>query len=175
MRAGSCTASEAFIGFVFSLSLLGATPEPFHLGPGEFRWVPFTVNQTPTAIACRYDIVAGGRTVHLELLAIREFHQFNRGRPHRILSEAPAGESAGAFRYLVKDRGQYAVVVVNDAHASPVAVSLEAAAELDPTPRNVARELPAGRRLAVILISFSLFFIIAGWAGTKLVRAMRNS
>jgi hypothetical protein len=43
---------------------------------------------------------------------------------------------------------------------------------LDPG-ADAAQVLPPGRRLAVILISFGLFFITVAWSGRKLVRAMR--
>jgi hypothetical protein len=158
---------------LFTLQLFALQQAPFRLEPGEFRWIPFTVNQTPTEIACRFQVMAGGPTVHLELLPMSDFRLFNRGRRHETLAASPRSQ-AGSFRQTVDDRGQYAVVVVNEKNAPAVMVSLEVSTEVNPSRRVVSRELPAGRRMTVILISFALFFVTVTWSALKLLRVART-
>jgi hypothetical protein len=102
-----------------------------------------------------------------------EFRQFNRGRKHETLAVSPDAAS-GEFRRIVEERGQYAVVIVNQKKAPAATVSLDVSTDLNPS-AGIARELPAGRRLAVILISFALFFATVTWAGIKLMRAVSGS
>jgi len=64
------------------------------------------------------------------------------------------------------------VVIVNRKNAPAVTVSLEVATDVNPSPSGVARELPPGRRLMVILISFAIFFVTVTWSGIKLMRAV---
>jgi hypothetical protein len=162
--------------WLFAVLLLAAPvfaseQAPFRLDPGEFRWIPFTVQQVPTEVDCRFDVVKGDATVHMELLPMSEFRRFNRGREHDTLAVSDDGLS-GAFRRIVDTRGQYTVVVINKSGARPALVSLEVRTDLNPNADVVAKVLPPGRRLAVILISFAIFFVTITWSGIKLVRAV---
>ena len=58
--------------------------EPFRLDPGDFRWIPLKVRQTPSEIDCHFEVVTGSPTVHVELLPISEFRLFDRGQEHEI-------------------------------------------------------------------------------------------
>jgi hypothetical protein len=69
------------------------------------------------------------------------------------------------------ERGEFAVVVANDDQAPAAMVDVEVSTDLNPSPDSMARELPPGRRLAVILISFGLFFGVVTWSGLRLLRA----
>ena len=147
--------------------------QPFRLDPGDFRWVPFTVRQTPSEVDCRFEVIKGNPTVHVELLPMSEFRLFNRGREHDTMALTPNGRN-GEFRRIVDVRGQYAVVVVNARGAPPAIVSLRLQTNLNPG-ADVAMTLSPGRRLAVILISFAFFFITVAWSGRRLIRAMRGA
>jgi len=156
--------------------LLLATPQSkqaFRLEPGEWRWIPLTIRQIPTEVDCRFQVLQGNPSVHAELLPMSEFRQFNRGRKHDTLAVSPDAAS-GEFRRIVEERGQYAVVIVNQKNAPAATVSLDVSTDLNPS-AGIATELPAGRRLAVILISFALFFVTVTWAGMKLLRAVSGS
>jgi hypothetical protein len=153
-------------------SAQGAPQTPFRLEAGEFRWFPFTVKQIPTEVDCRFEVVQGSASVHMELLPMSEFRRFNRGREHDTLAVSEDARS-GAFRRMMESRGQYAVVVKNRAGAPPAMVTLEVRTDLNPNADVVAKMLPPGRRLAVILISFAIFFVTVTWAGIRLVRAIR--
>jgi len=146
--------------------------QPFRLEPGDFRWVPFTVRQTPSEVDCRYEVIKGNPSVHVELLPMSEFRLFNRGREHDTMALTPDGQS-GEFRRIIDVRGQYAVVVKNARGAPPATILLRVQTNLNPG-ADVARTLSPGRRLAVILISFAFFFVTVAWSGRKLMRAVRS-
>jgi hypothetical protein len=145
--------------------------QPFRLEPGDFRWVPFTVRQTPSEVDCSFEVIKGNPSVHVELLPMREFRLFNRGREHDTMALTPNGRN-GEFRRIIDVRGQYAVVVENARGAPPATVLLRVQTNLNPD-ADVARTLSPERRLTVILISFAFFFVTIAWSGRKLMRAMR--
>jgi hypothetical protein len=155
----------------------GAGPQekgqPFRLQPRDFRWVPFTIRQTPAEVDCHFEVVNGNGSVHAELLPMSEFRLFDRGEDHATLANTP-NERSGDFRRVLETPGQYAVVVVNADGASPVSVSLQVRTNVNPQDRDIARTLPPQRRLTVILISFAFFFATVAWSGRKLRRAMRH-
>jgi|GEM_PF-3227351 len=148
--------------------------QPFRLEAGDFRWVPFTIRQTPVEVECHFEVTRGGPSVHLELLPMTEFRLFDRGEEHSTLAATPDGLT-GDFRRTVDVSGQYAVVVVNSGHALPATVSLQVRTSMNPDGRGSAQTLSPGRRLTVILLSFTFFFATLAWSGLKLIRAMRTS
>ncbi|MDE3196558.1 MAG: hypothetical protein KGN84_09455 [Acidobacteriota bacterium] len=149
-----------------------ASPAPFRLDPGEFRWIPFTVNQIPTEVDSHFQVIRGEPAVHMELLPMAEFRQFNRGREHETLAVSGTGRAAG-FRRVLDSRGQYVVVVINESRSTPALVTLEVRTDLNPNADVIAKTISPQRRLAVILISFALFFATVTWTGIKLLRAVR--
>jgi hypothetical protein len=148
--------------------------QPFRLAAGDFRWVPFTIRQTPAEVDCHFDVLQGNPTVHLELLPMSEFRLFDRGLEHDTLVVTPESRT-GEFRRIINTGGQYAVVVVNGKRASPATVTLQVRTTINPDPAHVARTLSPVRRLAVILIAFAFFFITVSWSARKLIRNIRAS
>jgi hypothetical protein len=149
-------------------------PQPFRLEPGDFRWVPFTVRQTPAEVDCHFEVLQGNPSVHVELLPMSEFRLFNRGREHATLVITPEGRN-GDFRRMIEVSGQYAVLVVNGKRAPPATVALQVRTTVNPNGKDMARTLSPDRRLTVILISFAFFFVTVTWSSRKLIRAMRSS
>ncbi len=148
--------------------------QAIRIDAGEFRWWPLHVRKAPSEIICRFEVLHGAGTVHAELLGEHEFRQFVRGRPYDKLIGTPAAANA-QFSQIVQDRGDYAVVIMNNAGAPPAIVSMYIETRLATESGGIARTLPPERRLAVILISFAIFFISAGWSGLRLIRAMKNA
>jgi hypothetical protein len=146
--------------------------QPFRLAPGDFRWVPFTVRQTPSEVDCQFEVLRGDSSVHLELLPMSEFRLFDRGEDHDTLALTPKGRT-GEFRRIIDARGQYAVVIEN-AGAQPATVLLRVETKLNPG-ADVARTLSPNRRMAVIAISFAFFFGMILWPGLRLFRVMRSA
>ena len=157
---------------LLSVRGFAANPAPFRLDPGEFRWIPFTVNQTPTEVDSSFQVIRGDPSVHMELLPMSEFRRFNRGREHSTLALSENGRS-GAFRRILDTRGQYVVVVINKSNAHAAMVALEVRTDLNPNADVIAKTISPQRRLAVILISFAIFFATVTWAGVRLLRAIK--
>jgi hypothetical protein len=105
------------------------------------------------------------------LLPIGEFRLFDRGQEHDTLAVTPNGRT-GDFRRIVDMRGQYAVVIENARGAPPATVRLRVQTNLNPDV-DTSQTLPPGRRLAVVLISFAVFFTTVAWSGRRLLRGMR--
>jgi len=147
--------------------------QPFRLEPGDFRWVPFTVRQTPVEVDCDFEVIEGNPSVHVELLPMSEFRLFDRGLDHETLVVTQDGRS-GVFRRIIDTSGQYAVVVVNGKRAPPATVSLQVRTKVNPAASDIARTLSPRRRLTVILISFAFFFVTVTWSARKLIRRMRS-
>jgi hypothetical protein len=148
--------------------------QPFRLEPGDYRWQKIAIRQTPVQVDCHFEVRSGGSSVHVELLPMSEFRQFDRGEKHDTLVATPDGRK-GDFRRIVDVSGEYAVVVVNDKRAPPATVLLEVRTSVNPGTRDTAQTLPPQRRLTVILISFAFFFVTVTWSARKLLRAMRPS
>jgi hypothetical protein len=146
--------------------------QPFRLEPGDFRWVPFTVRQTPAEVDCHFEVIEGNPSVHVELLPMSEIRLFDRGLDHETMAVTPDGRN-GDFRRIIDMTGQYAVVVVNGKRARPATVSLQVRTSVNPAASDVARTLSPRRRLTVILISFAFFFVTVTWSARKLIRGMR--
>jgi hypothetical protein len=158
--------------FTASLVLAADAVQPFKLAPGDFRWLPLTVRQTPVEVDCHFDVAGGNPSVHVELLPMSEFRHFDRGLEHETLASTPEG-ATGAFRRIIDTPGQYAVIVANARSAPPATVSLHLETNVNPNRAEVARTLSPQRRLAVIAISFAFFFLTVAISGRKLLRAMR--
>lgn len=164
---------------VFGLVILLAaaasgSSQAIRLEPGEFRWWPIHVRQTPMEIQCRFEVLKGGATVRAELVPQDEFRAFVRRRNYENMASTGT-TSNGAFNRIIGDRGDYAVVIMNEADAPTAIVSLNIETNANPTGPGVAWMLPARRRLVVILISFAIFFVSVGWSGHRLIQAMRKA
>jgi len=150
-----------------------AEQTPFRLDSGEFQWIDFRVNQVPTEVDCRFRVVRGDPTVHMELLSVQEFDQLNRGDTHATLAVSNDGK-AGRIRRLLDWRGRYIVAIVNKRGARPALVSFELRTDVNPNAQVSARELSPERRMAVIAISFGIFFAIVAFCGWKMMRAVSS-
>ena len=159
-----------------ALLLAAAQPQPeqsFKLEPGDYRWVPFTIRQTPSSVDCRFEVISGNPSVHAELLPMSEFRLFDRGRDHDTMAITATARS-GAFRRMIGTPGQYAVIVVNAKKAPAAVVSLHLETNLNPKGADVARTLPPERRLLVMAVSLSFFLVTVSWTGRKLILGMRG-
>jgi hypothetical protein len=94
-------------------------------------------------------------------------------QPHGFVAATrPAG--SGTMAYHLQRAGEYAVVVDNRGRQTPVRVHLQVALDFSAGPEQGVRTLSPGRRLAVILISFAVFFGIVTWSTRKLLRAAKQ-
>jgi hypothetical protein len=147
--------------------------QPFRLEPGDFRWMTITARKTPVGVNCRFRVLQGSPTVHVELLPLADFRRFSHSRAYNSLALTPDGRQ-GEFTRLIDDPGQYVVVVSNARRAPPATVTLRVSTTLNPGPGDVATTLSPERRLAVVGASLVFFMVSIGWSGRTLIRAMRR-
>jgi hypothetical protein len=145
----------------------------FTLRPGDYKWLPVMVRHPPTAIDCRFEVVSGGPTVHVELLSVQDFIRFARGHDYESLAlTKPSGN--GGFRRMIETPGQYRILIENDKNAIPAAVSLTIRTEVDPSPATVSVGLSLRRKVGIIFTGLTLFFATVFWSGRRLLRAYRK-
>lgn len=163
----------------FLLLLAAANPpapapdQPFTLQPGDFRWITITARKTPLELDCGFQVLKGTPTVHVELLPMGEFHLFTRGHDYNAMAVTPDGRR-GEFKRVIDDRGQYAVVVVNERGAPPATVTMRVSTILNPGPGDIAETLSPERRLTVVAMSLAFFIVSIAWSGHRLIQAMRR-
>lgn len=126
------------------------------------------LEQRPAVIECRYSAV-DGRSVRVALLSRADLARFERGKPHRVLAGADFGAS-GAFRFAPGRTGDYGILIDNRLEGrGPVRVHLKVSLIF---PGAASRELPPGRKAAVILITVVVMSAIVWFAVRRLGGAL---
>jgi hypothetical protein len=136
------------------------------------KWHDITIGLRqgrPVVIAAGFAVRSGSEHVRLELLRREDLERLREGRPNGFLAMTPPG-AAGRFRYLVRAPGDY-VVLLDNRNADATTVSLRV--ELDFGGLTVTRPTLL-RQLAIILISFAVFFTIVTYSVRRLLRGMRR-
>ena len=160
--------SARWAAFLLLASCACAEEAPFLLNPGDFRWVPVRIRQTPAQVDVSFAVTQGDGRMHAELIPEEEFRPMRQGKQHESLATTPEGKS-GAFRRIVEEPGNFRVVIVNARNAQPAMVTLNVSTEVDPV--ITAKELSPKRRMGVIGISLLLFLAMLAFSGWKLRRA----
>ena len=142
--------------------------------PAQWRAIDVLLKQRGAVVECRYSVERGGSGVRVALMSRADSERFGAGRSHRPLISLPYQRN-GWFRHPVSEPGEYRLVIDNRMEgrgAAIVRVQLNAAFN-DPLLR--IRELPAGRRAQVVIISLGLFALITMWAAWRIRLASRRS
>jgi hypothetical protein len=148
--------------------------EIYEIPPAEWRYVEFTVKQHPVRVSCDFSVASGAQEIRLALLRRYDLERLRTERPHGMLASAGPGAS-GKFDYQLHTPGDYVVVIDNRADASnPARVKLRLSLDFAPTAGPAVTYLSPRRQIAVILISFAVFFAIVTYSARKLLRAVRR-
>lgn len=171
-----CRSVILYLCMRFALLLLLAVAGPavltddvYQLPAGEWRWVPFDVHQKPATVDCRFLAMDGGE-VHAELVDRSELELVRDHKFHDTLESTETAHD-GRFSRLIRDPGEYAVIIENDGKR-PAVARLTVTLSFRNTLAPAARYLPRDRRLTVILVSFGLFFTIVTLSARALWKAM---
>jgi hypothetical protein len=156
-----------------ALLLLAAVPGHVTLmdetvGVPARQWQAFhlEIKQQPAFVECRYSVASEGPGVRVALMHRADVERFRAGIRHHVLA-ATEFERSGSLRCPLGRAGEYSVVVDNrlsgrgDARVR-LAVSLVFAGREQP------RELPPGRRRAVILFTLIYVAAVAVFAARRL-------
>jgi hypothetical protein len=157
----------ALVSALAALSCAAASAEDpgILLESGDYRWVPLHIRRAPVQVDASFQVARGGPTVHMEIVAERDFRPMQRGLNHDALSATELAMS-GTLRYRFDAPGDYRVILTNKNGAAPALVNWRVSTDLNPAP--VATELAPRRRVVTIVVSFLLFFAMAGYSGWRL-------
>ena len=148
--------------------------EVYQIPPDEWRYVELELRQQPAFVSARYEVLSSGKPLRLALLRKEDLEKLRNERPHGLMAATAPGQE-GALQYHVRKPGQYVIVVDNrGGDRKPAEVRLRVALDFAAAPGPEVTLLAPRRQLAVILISFAVFFGIAGYAGVRLLRAVRR-
>jgi hypothetical protein len=139
--------------------------ETFEIPASDWRYVPHPLTQEPAMVACVFQCGRTDAQVRLVLVSHADLNAWRAGRDHDEIAATPAGPR-GMLRTSVHDLDTY--VAIENRAPQPVRVRLRVFLE---QPR--VRYLSRGRQLAVIVISFGVFFAIVSFSARKLLKAIR--
>jgi hypothetical protein len=140
--------------------------ETFEIPASDWRYVPRPLTQQPAMLDCVFQSNRPDAQVRVVLLSHADLNAWRLGRDHEEIAATPAGPR-GALRTSVHDVDTY--VAIENRAPQPVRVRLRVSLE---QPR--VRYLSRSRQLAVIVISFGVFFAIVSFSARKLLKAIRK-
>jgi len=143
--------------------------ELYQIPANEWRYVEVSLQQQPALVWADYRAEGGAKDVRVALLPREDLERLRGDRAHGWLAETEAGPSGG-LRFRVREPGQYAIVVDNRAGDGPASVYLKVGLDFGQGRGPAVTTLSPHRQLAVILISFAVFFGIVTWSARRLLR-----
>jgi hypothetical protein len=154
------------------LLMLAAIPrvdsidETFEIPASDWRYVPRPLAQQPAMVDCVFQSDRPDAQVRLVLLSQADLNAWRMGREHDEIASTPLGPG-GTLRMPVHDPDTY--VVIENQAARAARVRLRVYLE-----QPQVRYLSRGRQLAVIAISFGVFFAIVSLSARRLWKAIRR-
>ncbi|HLY19177.1 MAG TPA: hypothetical protein VKR61_18240 [Bryobacteraceae bacterium] len=140
--------------------------ESVEIPASDWRYMPHPVSAEPGQLDCIFQADRPDARVRLVLLTQADLNLWREGHDHEETGATPVGPR-GVLRLLVHDTGTF--VAIENRGSQPVHVRLHVFLE-----RPNVRYLSRNRQLAVILISFGVFFAIVTWSGRRLLRGIRR-
>ena len=140
--------------------------ENFEIPASDWRYVPRPLTQQPAMADCVFQSDRPDAQVRLVLLSHADLNAWRVDRDHEEIATTPVGPR-GTLRMPVHDLDTY--VAIENRAPRPVRVRLRVFLE-----QPQVRYLSRGRQLAVIVISFGVFFAIVSLSARKLLKAIRS-
>jgi hypothetical protein len=140
--------------------------ESYEVPAHDWRYVPRPLVQEPVEVDCVFTAETRDAQARVALVSGEDLSAWRAGHEHDELATTAVG-ARGALRVLVHDSDTY--VAIENRGQQPVRVHLRAFAE-QPYVRYLSRQ----RKLAVILISFGVFFAIVTLSARRFLRGMRS-
>jgi hypothetical protein len=140
--------------------------ENFEIPASDWRYVPRPLTQQPAMVDCVFQSDRPDAQVRLVLLSHADLNAWRVGREHQEIAATPVGPG-GTLRMPVHDLDTY--IAIENRAPRPVRVRLHVYLE-----QPQVRYLSRGRQLAVIAISFGVFFGIVSLSARKLLKAIRR-
>jgi hypothetical protein len=142
--------------------------------PGDdWRYVDVILRQQGATVDCDFTVLSDHHEVRVGLVMRRDLERLRAGRSYEAIVALPP-RSSGKFRYIVRDPGEYAVVVDNRDNRGPASVRLHVALDFSKSPESQAQSIPRSRQITVVVISFAAFFAIVTYSARKLLANLKN-
>lgn len=142
----------------------------FHIPARQWLYTELALRQRPSVLSADLDVRSGSRQVRLALLRREDLDRLRADRPFGVLATTdPAGSSH--LRYPIRVPGDYFLLIDNRTSGGQSSEAhIRVAVDFGPP----AFQLPFQRQIAVIVISFAVFFVIAGYSARRLLRGIRH-
>jgi len=136
----------------------------------DYRYAEVVLNQPPVTIQYEFHVISGDGAVRAVLVNEEGLDDVKKG------DRDPLGsgvfQKQASFSRLISVPDKYAVVIENGGHGR-TRVRLRVSLDFSERGRPQARYLSPQRRLAVILISASVFLAIVLYSARKLLGVLR--
>jgi len=146
--------------------------EVYQIPASQWRYVDLTLKQQPALVSATFQVLTGSQQARIALMRSQDLERLRAGLPHGVMTATPLA-SSGNLSYYVHWPDDYAIVVDNR-DARPAAVHLRISLEFGASPGPAVTRLSSPRQLAVILISFAVFFGIVTFSARRLWRAIKG-
>jgi hypothetical protein len=144
--------------------------EVYQIPAHQWRYVDFTLKQQPALVSATFQVLTGSGQARIALMRSQDLERLRGGQPHGVMAVTRLA-SSGNLSYYVHWPDDYALVVDNHA-AQPSAVHLRISLEFGSGEGPAVTRLSPRRQLAVILISFAVFFGIVSFSARRLWRVL---
>jgi hypothetical protein len=164
--------SSIWKGLALACSLAAAptsvelVDEVYQIPSNQWRYVEVSLKQQPALVSASFQVLTGSAQARIALMRSQDLERLRDGQPHGVIAVTPMA-SSGHLSHYVHLPDDYAIVVDNRA-AKPSAVHLRIWLEFGGSPGPVVTHLSGQRQLAVILISFAVFFGIVTFSARRI-------
>ena len=163
-----------FFWLVAAGSRVEVVDEWYDVPAADWRYVEFSLKQVPVTVLCDYETSGPATKARVGLLQRADLERLRQEQPHGVLALTAPG-SRGRIEHHLRAAGDYVVVVDNRYSVRhPARVHLRIWLDFEGGAGPGITYVPRGRRLAVIFISFAVFFGIVTWSARRLLGAIRH-
>ena len=144
--------------------------EVYTIPADKWHYVDVGLKQQPALVLAHYDAPANA-SVRLALMRREDMEHLFEGYPYGVVAQAGPGRAA-TLRARVP-AGDYVLVLDNsDSHGHAANVHLRV--WLDFSANAGSAQISPTRQLVVILVSFGVFFAIAGYSMSKIWKSFKG-
>lgn len=155
-----------FMLLLLSSSQVLLVDEVYTIPAADWRFVEMVLQQQRSKVVCDFRVISGGGSVRVVFISLRELQSLRLGtRPHAL--ESRPFQTAGKVEKQIEVPGHYAMII--ESLREPARVQLRVNVDFSPEVGYLSRE----RQLAVIVISFAVFFAIVTYSARRLLKAIR--
>jgi|tagenome__1003787_1003787.scaffolds.fasta_scaffold20705324_1 hypothetical protein len=145
--------------------------EVYQIPANEWRYVELGLNQKPAFVTATYEVISGQPSLRLALLTAADLDKLKAGAPHSVM-DVTSEAARGILNHQVREPGDYVLVIDNQGRTP---ASVRTRIWLDFARRGPAvTQLSRRRQLAIVVISFAVFFGIVTFSARRLLKLVRR-